>query len=143
MWLLVTSYWNFSQYVLVNSKSYYSWKFGLWYEKTISIVFYSNLVYKFKVKVAWKKSKITKMRSALKAERIFVIASFCSCFVLFCAVLCFFCFFFWLLGEIKDLWLWIHQFYFLIKPQDYSFPQKCSFKCLYKIIELNQSGNEL
>ena len=42
------SYWllNFSQYVFVNSKSYFFWKFGLRYDKTISIVFYSNLIYK-------------------------------------------------------------------------------------------------
>ena len=42
---VVTRYGNLSQYVLVNSRSYFSWKFGIQYDKTISIVLYSKFIY--------------------------------------------------------------------------------------------------
>ena len=70
-----------------------------------------------------------------KAEGIFVIASF----VLFCL-------FYW--EKLKICSSELHQFYLLEKPQNYSHLQKGSiidgcncYKCLHKIIALNQSAN--
>ena len=53
----------------------------------------------------------------------FVIASFC--FVFWCDAFC------WLLCEIKDLRHWLLQFHFLVRPQDFSSLQNCSFN-VYK-----------
>ena len=67
----------------------------------------------------------------------FVIASFFG-FVLFCVAFFFFCY--WV--KLKICNSEFHQFYFLEKPQDCSLLQNCQFKCLHKIMELNQSANE-
>ena len=68
-------------------------------------------------------------------RHFFVIASF----VLFCL-------FYW--EKLKICSSELHQFYLLEKPQNYSHLQKCSiidgcncYKCLHKIIALNQSAN--
>ena len=57
-----------------------------------------------------------------------------------------FCLFYW--EKLKICSSELHQFYLLEKPQNYSHLQKCSiidgcncYKCLHKIIALNQSAN--
>ena len=63
IWLLVTETWVNTMYVLVNWKSYFSWRCGIRCDKTMSVVFTQNLC--IKVKVVWNKSKRSLVISGL------------------------------------------------------------------------------